>query len=229
MTIVILIPAFNEEQRVAATVSSVTTLADKIIVIDDGSTDETKAEALHAGANVLSLETNGGKGAALDAGLTAADSDWDVLLMLDADLGDSAGQAELLLGPVLAGEADMTIASFPKPEGKAGFGLVKGAARDGINSLGDPSFDAQAPLSGQRAMTRKTVDIVTPFAFGYGVEVALTIRALRAGLTVLEVPTTMTHAATGRDVAGFTHRGKQYLHVKRALRKLAAEARNSTR
>ncbi len=110
----------------------------------------------------------------------------------------------------------MAIARFPRPEGKAGFGLVKNAARQGIRDLGDASFDAQAPLSGQRAMTRRCVGVVTPFAFGYGVEVALTVRALRAGLTVVEVPTTMTHAATGRDVAGFVHRGRQYLHVKRS-------------
>ena len=72
-------------------------------------------------------------------------------------------------------------------------------------------------------MTRECVGVVTPFAFGYGVEVALTVRALRAGLAVLEVPTTMTHAATGRDMAGFVHRGRQYLHVRGALKKLARE------
>jgi hypothetical protein len=145
--------------------------------------------------------------------------------MLDADLGESASQASLLVEPVLQGEADMTIAGFPRPTGKAGFGIVKNAARRGIHEMGSSSFPATAPLSGQRAMTRSCVQVVTPFAFGYGVEVALTIRALRAGMRVIEVPTTMTHAATGRDIAGFLHRGRQYVHVRRALRRLRRETR----
>jgi GT2 family glycosyltransferase len=227
VSVVVLIPAFNEEARIASTVRSVANagIAETIIVIDDGSDDATARQAEDAGAQVISLDANKGKGAALDAGLSAAGKKWDVLLMLDGDLGDSAGEAPLLLDPVLAGQADMTIARFPRPEGKAGFGLVRNAARQGIRKLGDASFDAQAPLSGQRAMTKECVQAATPFAFGYGVEVALTVRALRSGFRVLEVPTTMSHAATGRDVAGFYHRGRQYLHVKSALRKLARESR----
>jgi len=127
----------------------------------------------------------------------------------------------LLTGPVARGEADMTIARFPRPHGKAGFGLVKGLARWGIRTLGSTRFDAQAPLSGQRALDSAAVAVCTPFAQGYGVEVALTVRALRAGLNVMEVETTMAHAATGRDVAGFAHRGRQFLHVARTLASLA--------
>jgi hypothetical protein len=74
-------------------------------------------------------------------------------------------------------------------------------------------------------MTRACWERVTPFAFGYGVEVALTVRALRSGLRVLEVQTTMSHDATGRDAVGFAHRGRQFLHVARALARLALERR----
>jgi glycosyltransferase involved in cell wall biosynthesis len=225
VTVVALIPAFNEEALVADTVAAVAShgIADRIIVIDDGSTDDTAARARESGAEVVSMGANQGKGAALDAGLETAGDGWDIMLMLDADLGESASQAELLAEPVSSGEADMSIATFPKPSGKAGFGLVMNLARQGIRDLGDPDFDAQAPLSGQRALNRTCVATVTPFAFGYGVEVALTVRALRSGMKVLEVPTTMTHAATGRDLSGFMHRGRQYVHVRRALRKLAQE------
>jgi hypothetical protein len=98
-----------------------------------------------------------------------------------------------------------------------------GLARAGLRGLGARSFFATAPLSGQRALSRRALEVATPFAFGYGVEVALTVRALRAGLRVLEVPTRMSHDATGRDVAGFAHRGRQFLHVARALVRLALE------
>ena len=136
---------------------------------------------------------------------------------------DTAAQAHALLAPVLAGDADMSIATFPRPTGKAGFGLVKGLARWGIARMGG-GFEATAPLSGQRALTRGCFEAVRPFASGYGVEVALTVRALRAGLRVTEVPTTMAHAATGRDVSGFVHRGRQFVHVLIALTRLWFEA-----
>jgi hypothetical protein len=155
-------------------------------------------------------------------------NDAEVLLMLDGDLGSTASQGAALLAPVLAGEADMTIAAFPRPRIKAGFGLVKGLARIGIRALGGApgrALEATAPLSGQRAMTRACWEKVTPFAFGYGVEVALTVRALRSGLRVREVTTTMAHDATGRDAAGFAHRGRQFAHVARALLRLAFEPR----
>lgn len=223
MRVFTLVPAFNEGERIAATVAAVKDLSDSLLVVDDGSTDATTELARAAGAKVLALGENLGKGTALDAGLAVAGDEWDVLLMLDGDLGASAHEAELLLEPVRARETDMAIAGFPPPAGKAGFGLVKDLARKGIHEMGDASFAATAPLSGQRAMTRECVGVVTPFAFGYGVEVALTIRALRAGLKVIEVPTTMSHAATGRDVSGFLHRGRQYLHVRRALTKLRRE------
>lgn len=224
MTVVALVPAFNEAGRIAATVRAIRSIprVDRVLVVDDGSTDNTAAIAREAGAEVLELPGNRGKGAALDAGFEAVSQVADILLLLDGDLAESADQAAALIAPVAEGQADMTIARFPRPAGKAGFGLVMGLARLGIRRLGG-QFDAQAPLSGQRALTREAAEVCAPFAFGYGVEVALTVRALRAGLRILEVPTTMTHAATGRDVSGFLHRGRQFTHVLVALLRLSLE------
>lgn len=234
MSTVALIPAHDEADRIAATVSAAMAIpgVDRVLVIDDGSSDGTAAIAQAAGAEVLRLDRNVGKGAALDTGLDSVRAQADVLLLLDGDLGESAAQGAALLYPVLAGEADMTVAAFPAPTGRAGFGLVKGLARLGIRMLGGKAgrdFPATSPLSGQRAMDRAAWQAVTPFPFGYGVEVALTVRALRAGLRVLEVPTMMTHAATGRDAAGFAHRGRQFVHVARALARLAVERRRKPR
>jgi glycosyltransferase involved in cell wall biosynthesis len=225
MTVIALIPAHDEAERIAATVEATMRIAgvDRVLVIDDGSSDDTAERAEAAGAEVLRLGRNVGKGAALDAGLASVRGDVDVVVLLDGDLGASASQGDRLLGPVLRGEADMTVAAFPTPAGKAGFGLVKGLARAGIRTLGGHGFTPTAPLSGQRALDRAALDAVTPFAFGYGVEVALTVRALRAGLRVVEVPTDMSHAATGRDMAGFAHRGRQFIHVARAIAALAFE------
>jgi hypothetical protein len=230
MSVIALIPAHDEAERITATVVAALGIpgVDRIVVIDDASSDDTARLAGTAGAEVIRLAANVGKGAALDAGLARVRDDADILLLLDGDLADSAAQGSLLLEPVLSGQADMTVAAFPRPTGKAGFGLVKGLARFGIRLLGSAAgrrFEATAPLSGQRAMTRECWAAVTPFAFGYGVEVALTVRALRKGFRVVEVVTTMSHDATGRDVAGFKHRGRQFLHVERAIVRLAFERR----
>jgi glycosyltransferase involved in cell wall biosynthesis len=223
MSVVALIPAHNEDQLVGATIDGIRAAGgvDRIVVIDDGSEDATAASARDAGAEVIRLDLNAGKGGALQAGLDAVSEQANVLVLLDADLGRSAEQVRALLDPVLDGSADMTVALLPRPAGSGGFGLVKGLARLGIAVL--TGFRATAPLSGQRALSRKAWVVATPFARGYGVEVALTVRACRAGLRVVEVPTTMSHAATGRDLSGFAHRGRQFAAVLAALIRLALE------
>lgn len=224
MIVAVLIPAHDEAERVGRTVAAARSIdgVTRVVVVDDGSEDDTAAVAEQAGAKVVRLVNNVGKGAALEAGASRV-SDADIILMLDADLAEAAAQGSLLLEPVLAGTADMSIAAFPRPAGKAGFGFVKRLARWGIRRYGSADFDPSAPLSGQRAMTNACFEAVRPFATGYGVEVALTVRALRAGLRLVEIPTTMTHAATGRDLAGFVHRGRQFAHVAIALVRLVFE------
>jgi hypothetical protein len=76
-----------------------------------------------------------------------------------------------------------------------------------------------APLSGQRAMTREVLQRVTPFHEAYGVELGMSIRALLQGFKILEVATIMRHNETGRNLKGFLHRGKQLLDVLRVITK----------
>ena len=227
--VVVLIPAHNEAARIADTVRAARSIAgvSRVMVVDDGSEDGTADAAKAAGAQVIEILNNVGKGAALEHGAKRAE-DADIVLLLDGDLGATAAQGSLLLAPVIAGEADMTIATFPKPSAKAGFGLVMRLARAGITAMGGP-FEATAPLSGQRAITAECMTLTRPFATGYGVEVALTVRALRHGMRLMEVPTTMAHAATGRNLAGFVHRGRQFVHVALALTRLALEPRHPRR
>jgi glycosyltransferase involved in cell wall biosynthesis len=223
--IAVLIPAHEEAERIEATVKAALSIpgVTHVVVADDGSEDDTDQVAEAAGAKVVRLFGQHGKGTALEAGaLRIADA--DIVLLLDADLGDTAEQGALLLAPLLAGEADMSIARFPRVDANAaGFGLVKNLARWGIHRYGSPEFEALAPLSGQRALTRACLATVRPFSAGYGVEVGLTIRALRAGFRLVEVETTMAHSATGRDLKGFVHRGRQFVHVAVALARLARQ------
>ena len=213
----VLIPAHNEARFIKATVENIKNIpeVDEIIVVDDASDDNTAQLARAAGAIVFTLPTNLGKGGALNKGLEMVTG--DIVAMIDGDLADTALEARKLIIPILEKKADMTIARFPRTGKKAGLGLVKGLARNGIKFF--TGLEMDAPLSGQRVMTKDVILAIGNFASGYGVEVGLTIDVARKGFKLLEVDTYMGHNETGRDLKGFIHRGKQFIHVARVLTK----------
>ena len=88
-------------------------------------------------------------------------------------------------------------------------------AREGIRSL--TGWTPTQPLSGMRCLTREAYDAAQPFAAGWGVETAMTIDVLAAGLRVAEVPCALHHRVTGSDWRGQLHRAAQYRDVWRAL------------
>jgi len=137
------------------------------------------------------------------------------VLFADADLGSSAKGLELVAAEVLQGRSDLAVAVFP-PQTGGGFGTVKRAARSGIRALA--GFDAREPLSGQRAIAASCLETCRPLARGFGVEVAMTVDALRNGFRVreLDVPG-LVHRPTGRGARGFAHRGRQGLDIASAL------------
>lgn len=221
--VAVVIPAKDEAARVATTVRAAARIpgVDLIVVVDDGSADDTAQVAADAGARVVAHPRNRGKAAAMETGaaaVAAADDPRDprLLLFLDADLEDSAAAAAPLVPPVRDGEADMSIAILPvQRTAGGGHGFVVRAARTGIARA--TGFSATQPLSGQRCLTRPAFEAARPLAAGFGVETALTIDLLRAGLRVREVECDLHHRVTGTDLRGQLHRFKQYVHVQRAL------------
>ena len=215
---VVLIPAFNEAELIGETVGAALQIPeiDEVVVIDDGSDDKTPFVAYDAGARVIQLEDNCGKGGALNRAVGEVEA--DVYLVMDADLGWTAAETGKLLDPIFADQADMSIAIMRAPVGhKGGFGLATKLARWGIRKYGGKIVSA--PLSGQRAIRRTVIEDVGGFEEGFGVETALTIDALRKGYRVVEVPLPLTHRVTGRDLKGFVHRGRQFRDVWRAIRR----------
>jgi hypothetical protein len=214
--VVAVVAARNEAGRVGATVAAIRRIepVEEVVVVDGASADGTAEEARAAGARVLIGPRRGGKGGSLDGAL-ARIRPADVYLLLDADLGETALEGRAVLDEVLAGRADLAIGALPRQPGHGGFRLVKRAARGLIGAVS--GFRPSEPLSGQRALTAEALAAVRPLAPGFGVEAAMTVDAVRAGLRVVEVPVAMRHAVTGRDVAGFVHRARQGRDLLRAL------------
>ncbi|MER6824943.1 glycosyltransferase [Streptosporangium sp. NPDC000563] len=216
-----IIPAKDEGDRIGATVAAVLALpgVDLVVVVDDGSGDQTGRVAKAAGARVVRHSHNRGKAAAMESGAHAVrqldGEEPRHLLFLDADLGDTARTATALIEPVAAGEADMTIAVFVTRVKLGGHGFVVRLAREGVERA--TGWTPTQPLNGQRCLTRAAFEAARPLARGFGVETGLTIDLLRKGFRVREVQVEMAHRATGTDWKAQIHRARQFRDVARAL------------
>jgi hypothetical protein len=120
----------------------------------------------------------------------------------------------VLVEAVGAGECDIAVASFSRRVG-GGFGVALGFARWAVRRLCGRRIEA--PISGQRAMRAEVLREVLPFASGYGMELGMTVDALRRGYELREYELDLEHRATGRTPGGFAHRGRQLLDFARAF------------
>lgn len=113
--IIVIIPAFNEENAVGKVIQSIPSeWVDEVIVVNNNSTDRTSESAKKAGATVL-FEEEKGYGQACLKGLeyvaSTLDTKPDIVVFLDADYSDYPEQMDTLLDPIVAGEAEMVIGS----------------------------------------------------------------------------------------------------------------------
>jgi glycosyltransferase involved in cell wall biosynthesis len=209
------VAARNEEERLPGTLAALRCAfpSARLIVADDASADRTPEMAREAGAELVRSETRVGKGGAMTrAAERALDPGPRAVLLCDGDLGESAAHLAPLVRAVETGATDLAIATFARRLG-GGFGIALTSSRRVVERRTGRRLDA--PLSGQRALTPAALNAVLPFAPGFGMETAMNIDALRAGLTVTELELDLEHRATGRTAAGFAHRGRQLADIAR--------------
>jgi glycosyltransferase involved in cell wall biosynthesis len=213
----VIVAAHNEADRIGETVGALRDAFPEaaIWVADDASGDGTAEAALAAGAQVVSRGRPHGKGGNVSAAAAAALSAAPVpsrFLLCDGDLGASAAALAPLVSAVGAGECDLAIAAFSRQLG-GGFGIAVGFARWATRRL--CGFEAAAPISGQRAMRTEVLEATLPFARGWGMEIGMSVDAVRAGYRLREYELDLEHRSTGRSLAGFAHRGAQLLDFSR--------------
>jgi glycosyltransferase involved in cell wall biosynthesis len=211
-----IVAARNEQERLADTLEALrTAFPDALLIVaDDSSADRTPEIARAARAELVKGERRVGKGAANTraAEYLLANAEPRIVLLCDGDLGGSAAELAKLVEVVRQGGADIAVARFARRVG-GGFGIALGLARRTVEARAGRRLEA--PLSGQRALTTAALQTVLPFAHGFGMETAMDIDALRAGLTLTEVELDLEHRATGRTAAGFLHRGRQLKDIAR--------------
>jgi glycosyltransferase involved in cell wall biosynthesis len=199
----VILPAFNEGRTIGAIVQgcrAALPAAAEILVVDDGSTDDTAAAAEAAGARVIRISPNGGKGGALRRGI--AESRGDVLVFLDADGQDDPGEIPVLLDALAAG-ADLVV-------GSRFLGRFDPGAITFINRLGNQALTGVVNLlfgvrltdtqAGFRAVRRRLLDRLALAAQRYDIETDLLLQAVKVGGRVVEVPVrrgARQHGASG--------------------------------
>lgn len=206
MKVAAILPAYNEEDRIARVLEAVVgaKLVDEVIVVSDGSTDSTAeiAEAVR-GVRVVRLEKNVGKGGAMAEGVRATEA--DVIVFLDADLvGLRSQHVDDLVEPVLNG-ADMCVGVFRK------------------GKLWSDAAQAIVPLiSGQRALKRSLIDQI-PWLdeVRMGVEVTLNQFARKRKMRIHRITLRgVSHTCKERKfglVNGTKQRAKMYAEIGKAM------------
>lgn len=202
MSASLIIPAYNEEDRLPDVLKVVTSLNiwEKILIIDDGSTDRTSEVAKEFKIKVLRNEKNMGKGAALQKGLEKINS--EIVVFLDADLINLREDHILkLIRPVEEGKVDMTIGTFTGGRFSTNF-----------------SQNITPILNGQRAINRRLISALPDLSgLSFGVEVFLSKFSRKMGFKTLNVPLMGLSQILKEEKIGFwkgiKSRAKMYLDI----------------
>ena len=200
------IPCFNEEKFIAGVVSNALAHVSEVLVVDDGSSDNTMEAAIKSGARVISHKNSQGAGAATRTGINAAlQNGTDVVVTLDGDGQHDATEISLLTQPILAGEADMVIGSrFLRTakvpvHRKLGIDIITWLYNTGHrNKIADSQ-------SGFRAFNRKALEAINITYPGFGFSIQTLVQIRKSNLRIREVPVSCIYHAEGSTQHPFTH------------------------
>ena len=193
--VVVIIPAYNEERFIGSVVTKARWYADRVIVVDDGSTDLTPEIAEAAGALVARHAQNQGKGAALNTGLDLARTlEPRVVVLVDGDGQHMCRQIPLVVAPVLAGQADIVVGSrYLGDASDVPTHRVWGHRLFNLLTNGTSGVSVTDSQSGFRAFSPAAAKAISFSSTGFSVESEMQFIAREQGLRMAEVPITIRY------------------------------------
>ena len=204
--ILVAMPAYNEERYIGSVILKARQYADEVIVLDDGSTDDTSEIARLAGATVIRHEENKGYGAAVQSLLAEAKKkNPDILILLDADSQHNPDEIPSLIKPIISEGSDLVVGSRKQQKVK-----IPPYRRAGQRVLSYfSSVLSREKLSdsesGFRVFSRKAVDVLEPHETGMAVSAETIADAARKGLKITEVPISITYTKDGSTLNPIRH------------------------
>jgi glycosyltransferase involved in cell wall biosynthesis len=208
--VTVIIPALNEEEPIAGVVRAVAAqdIAHEIIVVDNGSNDDTARRARDAGARVV-VEPRRGYGRACMAGVRALSARCDVVVFLDGDGSDCPEFLDELVDPVMAGTHDFVIGSRTRGKrepGSMNFQQIFSGRIGGLITrfLYGVRYTDMCPF---RAIRRDALERLSMKEKTYGWNLEMQMRAARSGLRILEVPVNHRCRTGGQSKVSGTLRG----------------------
>jgi glycosyltransferase involved in cell wall biosynthesis len=194
MKVVIVIPAFNEEQTIADVVGAVLRTADEAVVVDDASSDATGERARAAGAHVIRHAKNGGYDASLNDGFAfAAEHGAQIIVTFDADGQHNAEDISRLVAPIARDEADIVLSVRPR--------LTRVGERV-LAAYTKWRYGIPDPLSGMKAYRCTVYDRLGHFDTLKSIGTQLSIEASQLGYRFAFVPITV-EPRIGDDASRF--------------------------
>jgi glycosyltransferase involved in cell wall biosynthesis len=189
------IPAYDEEKTIGELVKKSLKYSDKVIVVDDGSTDNTAKIAKENGATVISHKKNEGYGASVITLFDRArQEDADILVILDGDGQHNPDQIPLLIDTLQENNVDVVIGSrfldkSSETPGyrKRGIKIITSAANFGAD------FKVSDAQSGFRAYSKRAIESIHPTETGMAVSTEILLKISNKGLSIAEVPITVSY------------------------------------
>jgi len=191
MTVIVGIPAYNEEKNIAAIITKLKKIVDKIIVCDDGSSDLTSKISEDLGAIVIKHEKNLGYGAAIRSlFLKAKNLDCDVLVTFDADGQHRVDDINKVVDPIIENQADVVIGSRFLDDGEKEVPNYRKVGIKVITKITNASIKKQLTdsQSGFRAYSKKVLAELSPSELGMGISTEILIKASIQEFRISEVP-----------------------------------------
>ena len=210
MFVCVIIPALNEEAPIAEVVREcfATKIPREVMVVDNGSTDQTVERARGAGAQIVSQPIRG-YGRACLAGFRALPSECDIVVFLDGDGSDVPALMNRLIDPIVAGTHDFVIGSRTRGKREAGsmnFQQILAGRLAGVllSILYHVRYTDMCPF---RAIRRDALERLSMKEETYGWNIEMQMRAARSRLRILEVPVNHRCRAGGESKVSGTLRG----------------------